>query len=148
MHIAKKKYAVLLLIRNAAPFLKIKQFTLLKYSNRNWIYRIFNKVPVRNQLRRKITFKVKGLDQKVKCHISVNNQCIFTKFAAVIDYVIIYYIPKCQLICIIYAWISHNSIVMKMSTENCILRKQVTVNDIIIFFNNLFLTLYLITPHL
>ena len=26
----------------------IKQFTLLKYSNRNWIYRIVNKVPVRN----------------------------------------------------------------------------------------------------
>ena len=26
---------------------------------------------------------------------------------------------------IIYAWISHNSIVMKMSTENVILRKQV-----------------------
>ena len=34
---------------------------------------------------------------------------------------------------------------MKMSTENGILRKQVTVNDIIIFFNNLFLTLYFIT---
>ena len=42
-----KKKVVLLLIQNAAPFLKIKQFTLLKYSNRNWIYRIFNKVPVR-----------------------------------------------------------------------------------------------------
>ena len=48
MHIAKKKYVVLWLIQNAAPFLKIKQFTLLKYSNRNWIYRIVNKVPVRN----------------------------------------------------------------------------------------------------
>ena len=48
MHIARKKYVVLLLIQNAAPFLKIKQFTLLKYSNRDWIYRIFNKVPVRN----------------------------------------------------------------------------------------------------
>ena len=48
MHIAKKKYVVLWLIQNAAPFLKIKQFTLLKYSNRNWIYRIVNKVPVSN----------------------------------------------------------------------------------------------------
>ena len=48
MHIAKKKYVVLWLIQNAAPFLKIKQFTLLKYSNRNWIYRIVNKVPVRS----------------------------------------------------------------------------------------------------
>ena len=62
MHIAKKKNVVLWLIQNAAPFLKIKQFTLLKYSNRNWIYRIVNKVPVRNLLRRKLTFKVKGLD--------------------------------------------------------------------------------------
>ena len=62
MHIAKKKKFVLWLIQNAAPFLKIKQFTLLKYSNRNWIYRIVNKVPVRNLLRRKLTFKVKGLD--------------------------------------------------------------------------------------
>ena len=54
-------------------------------------------------------FKGRGWSKTGVCHISVNNQWIFTKFSAVVHYVISHQIIKFQLICIIYAWISHNS---------------------------------------
>ena len=107
------------MIQNATPFLKIKQLTLLKYSNQNSIYSILNKVPVRNKLRRKITLKVWGWLRKVKFLILVNNQCTLTKFSAVIYCVMTYWIPKIQLICIIYAWISHNSKVINDVCGKC-----------------------------
>ena len=53
--------------------------------------------------------KGRGWSKTGVCHISVNNQWIFTKFSAVVHYVKSHQIIKCQLICIIYAWISHNS---------------------------------------
>ena len=66
MHIAKQKYAVLLLIQNAAPFLKIKQFTLLKYSNRNWIYILFlTRCPSETSYGEKSLLKLRGWIRKL-----------------------------------------------------------------------------------
>ena len=56
-----------------------------------------------------ILLKGRGWSKTGVCHISVNNQWIFTKFSAVVHYVMSHQIIKVQLICIIYAWISHNS---------------------------------------
>ena len=57
-----------------------------------------------------LIFKGRGWSKTGVCHISVNNQWIFTKFSAVVHYVMSHQIiKKIQLICIIYAWISHNS---------------------------------------
>ena len=55
--------------------------------------------------------KVKGMgwSKTGVSNISVINQWIFTKFSAVVHYVMSHQIIKFQLICIIYAWISHNS---------------------------------------
>ena len=53
--------------------------------------------------------KGRGWSKPGVCHISVNNQWIFTKFSAVVHYVMSHQIINFQLICIIYAWISHNS---------------------------------------
>ena len=53
--------------------------------------------------------KGRGWSKTGVCYISVNNQWIFTKFSAVVHYVMSHQIIKFQLICIIYAWISHNS---------------------------------------
>ena len=55
------------------------------------------------------TFKGRGWSKTGVYHISVNNQWIFTKFSALVHYVMSHQIIKFQLICIIYAWISHNS---------------------------------------
>ena len=57
----------------------------------------------------KYLVKGRGWSKTGVCHISVNNQWIFTKFSAVVHYVMSHQIIKFQLICIIYAWISHNS---------------------------------------
>ena len=73
--------------------------------------------------------KGRGWSKIAIMHISVNNQWIFTKFSAVVHYVISYSIIKFQLICIIYAWISHNSKVPNgTSMRSAILRKLITVN--------------------
>ena len=53
--------------------------------------------------------KGRGWSKTGVCHISVTNQWIFTKFSAVVHYVMSHQIIKIQLICIIYAWISHTS---------------------------------------
>ena len=51
----------------------------------------------------KYLVKGRGWSKTGVCHISVNNQWIFTKFSAVVHYVMSHQIIKFQLICIIYA---------------------------------------------
>ncbi len=110
-----------MLIQNATPFLKIKQLTLLKYSNQNSICS-----PSETSYGEKSLWRFEDFLRKWN---STSQSIINATMPNFQQLFIVWWHSKfqnqCKLICIIYARISHNSKVMNdMSTGNVIQGKQ------------------------
>ena len=84
MHIAKTLQCCFIVDSECNTTSQNKTVDIIKIFQPELNFQIFNKVPVRNKLPRKITLKVWRLVEKVKFPISVNNQPNFITFSAVI----------------------------------------------------------------